>query len=205
MSSRTLLFLVSGALAFGVSLTAIPRADAAPSYPRNIEAQLKLNYAPPCSICHLNGQTGDGTPIEPFAWSMRARGLSGDKGTLSPALSADEADNADSDGDGIPDIEELMHGTDVNSPANDCIIPAGIQVEDGQCTPGVQATPTLGCTIDLRGSRGSASFALLLGIALVGLARLRRRKGMLEIPRSHAQSTHGGEKFQQARTPDDSR
>jgi uncharacterized protein (TIGR03382 family) len=153
-------------------------AHAAPNFPRNIQSELKLDYAPPCSICHVNGQTGEGTPIELFAWSMRARGLTGSRNSLVPALMADETDNVDSDGDGITDIDELRNGTDVNSPANDCIIPSGTHIEAGQCTPGTPASPLEGCALtslpDRRSSTEPPLAAALLLLALVALERRRR-------------------------------
>lgn len=166
--------LVPSFCVVAIALTLVSSADAAPDYPRNIESHLGMNYAPPCSICHLHGQTGDGTPIEPFAWSMRARGLTGSRDTLTPALDADQADKVDSDGDGITDIDELKNGTDVNSPANDCIIPSGTHIDEGQCTPGVQASPSLGCSVGKRGSPDTSGFAVLIGMSLALAARWRR-------------------------------
>jgi len=184
MTSKTLPLLLSWAL-FGALETCATLAGAAPSYPRNIQSNLKLNYAPPCSICHQNGQTGDGTPIEPFAWSMRARGLTGSKNTLTPALTADQADDVDSDGDGITDIDELKNGTDVNSPANECIIPSGTSIDPGQCTPGAQASPTLGCDLSaVPPAPGAERFgpAILMGFIV---AAVRRRFGrVLSAPRA---------------------
>ncbi len=166
-------------------------AEGAPEFPRRIASTLDLNYEPPCSICHVNGQTGDGTPIELFAWSMRARGLTGDTGSLTPALMADEADRVDSDGDGITDSNELKNGTDVNSAANDCIIPSGTTLRNGQCTPGVQASPSLGCSVSRAGSLGRGSVwvvaAWLLGVLTVGrrrVGRLGKRTKAHELQRS---------------------
>jgi apolipoprotein D and lipocalin family protein len=170
MTLRTLVSAFSAVAALAV--LARP-AVAAPNFPRNIQSDLKLNYAPPCSICHVHGQTGDGTPIEPFAWSMRGRGLTGSRGTLTSALMADEADNVDSDGDGVSDIDELRKGTDVNSPANDCIIPSGTAIDDGQCSPGVQPSPSLGCHLGHDGDLQGALWVLGLAGSL-GWARRRR-------------------------------
>jgi hypothetical protein len=102
---------------------------------------------------------------------MRARGLTGSRDTLSPALTADETDNVDSDGDGITDVDELKNGTDVNSPANDCIIPSGTPIDDGQCTPGSQVSPTLGCTAGAStattGPRSMSVWVLIFLLALI--------------------------------------
>jgi len=158
-------------------LTAATSARAVPSYPKKIESTLGLDYTPPCSICHENGQTGNGTPIEAFAWSLRARGLTSNRNSITTALTADQNDDVDSDGDGIPDIKELEDGTDVNSPANDCLIPSGTKITEGQCTPGVQPSPTLGCALAPRGSCEPLPPITLAFVAVVGLAlRSRRRR-----------------------------
>ncbi len=206
--SRTSLALVTALLASLVS----PAALASPTFARGIEQTLGLNYEPPCSICHQLGKTSAATPIEPFALSMRKRGLgegggsakgSGGQGGpggpdggpggsgggpggsgggpggggVTQAILADESDEVDSDGDGITDVEELRHGTDVNSPANACIIPMGtvVDVDAGQCAPGTQASPSLGCSA--RGSPSSAGACPTGGaLALLALLALTRRR-----------------------------
>ena len=170
MRARPVLWL---APFWGVWLLVVGTARAEPEFPRRIQSTLSLDYAPPCSICHQYGKTGNGTPIEPFAYSMRARGLSGDDSTLVPALTSDEADKVDSDGDGIPDTVELKNGTDPDSVANDCIIPGGTRVDEEQCTPGVQASPGLGCTAG--GARSGTEGPLWI-VALGLLVALRRRR-----------------------------
>jgi MYXO-CTERM domain-containing protein len=163
-------------LATAAFLTSAVSASALPEYPRRIKSTLGLDYAPPCSICHENGQTGDGTPIEPFAWSMRARGLTDDESTLAPALSADQSDLVDSDGDGITDVKELENGTDLNSVANDCIIPPGTTITAGQCTP-AQASPTLGCGIASPSASPRERIAYLtLAVFFVAAVSRRRRR-----------------------------
>ncbi|MGA3123709.1 MAG: thrombospondin type 3 repeat-containing protein [Polyangiaceae bacterium] len=175
MRSRALGIVPYGVVAL---LASAPSAHASRSLPRNIQSDVGLNYQPPCSICHQYGKTGDGTAIEPFAWSMRARGLTGSRKTLTPALDADESDRVDSDGDGIPDIEELRNGTDPNSPANDCIIPDGTAIDDGQCSPGGRASPQLGCSVQgLPGSAGWGLSAEMAIAALVALSLVRRARG----------------------------
>ena len=174
MIHRTLIPPLLAALA--ALAAAESTAYAAPDFPRTIASTLSLDYQPPCSICHQNGKTGDGTPIELFAWSMRARGLTGDHSSLVPALAADETDEVDSDGDGISDIDELKNGTDVNSPANDCIIPTGTVIHSGQCTPAVQASPNLGCSATEGDSSPAPTQAWLVAMGLVGLAVAVRRR-----------------------------
>jgi hypothetical protein len=176
MRPRNLLFSAVAA----ATLLAVPTtAGAVPDFPRAISSALNLNYSPPCSVCHQYGKTGNGTPIEPFAWSLRARGLTGGHGTLQAALAADESERVDSDGDGTPDTVELANGTDPNSPANDCIIPLGATVDAGQCAPS-QASPSLGCTPSDNGSRsgqgGGPGALVLLGMAWTVRRGGRRRR-----------------------------
>ena len=76
-------------------------------------------YEPPCSLCHLRGSTGPGTADTPLALSMKARGLSAsDNTSVDAALDAMVRDKVDSDGDSIPDIQEIEYDTDPNTPAN---------------------------------------------------------------------------------------
>jgi hypothetical protein len=74
----------------------------------------------------------------------------------------------------------------VNSPANDCIIPRGTVIHDGQCTPGVQASPTLGCSFAAGSSPDRA------GIAMFGVLLLAAGEG----PRARA-----GHRGRRARPP----
>jgi len=94
-------------------------AHAKDEFPGQIESDVPgVNYQVPCAVCHIKGNTGGSTPITPFALSLRDRGLSGDRTSLSVALSRLAADGTDSDGDGVGDIDELKAGTDPNSSAN---------------------------------------------------------------------------------------
>jgi hypothetical protein len=142
-------------------------AAASPSYPGLINQHLSLSYVPPCSICHQNGVTGYGTVSTPFGQSMMARGLRAeDPAALAAALDQLAADHTDSDGDGVPDIQELVAGTNPNGPG------------------GVGSTrapqPAYGCGATLAPagpSRGAGvAFSALLLAALVGTALRRRRK-----------------------------
>ncbi|HTA88460.1 MAG TPA: thrombospondin type 3 repeat-containing protein [Polyangiaceae bacterium] len=105
-------------LTFGLSSP----AQAKPEFPSEIQSDLKLSYLVPCSVCHIEDNTGSSTPITPFALALRARGLSGDNGSVGTSLALLAADGVDSDGDGVTDIAELKAGTDPNSSANASLI-----------------------------------------------------------------------------------
>ena len=145
-------------LLLGVALLA-GSARAERQFPSVIASQLQLDYEPPCSVCHLTNKTGAATVTTPFAYSLRERGLS-DRQSLPLALTRLADDQADSDGDGVPDVVELRNATDPNSKANASLI----AVPD----------PSFGCSM-ARPSNGLASALLsVLGMTAAAL-RLRRR------------------------------
>ncbi|MGZ3479278.1 MAG: thrombospondin type 3 repeat-containing protein [Myxococcaceae bacterium] len=130
-------------------------ARASSNYPAEIRAHLGLNYTPDCTLCHSVPSGGYGTVTTPFGTSMRARGLVAQNiQSLDTALDALAAEKTDSDGDGVPDIDELKTGTDPNT--------AG----------GVVPPPTYGC-FDVSGQPGSPLALVPVALALVVL-RLRR-------------------------------
>lgn len=141
-------------------------AFASPTYPPTIQAQLGLTAAPDCILCHRDDAGGVGTVIRPFGRTMIDHfGLTGGSNivALKAALEGDDAEHLDSDGDGVPDIEELRAGTDPNVGASG--------VEAASDVP----LPETGCTFLARppASRAPLSTALA-GLVLV-LARRRRR------------------------------
>jgi hypothetical protein len=119
-------------------------------FPSEMASDLSLSYQVPCSVCHVNGNTGSATPITPFALSMRARGLTGENRSVASALAQLESDAVDSDGDGTSDVAELKAGTDPNSSANASIINdqepgygCGGTAPHGRSAPGAAAVLTL--------------------------------------------------------------
>jgi len=131
-------------------------AHASSIYPAEVRAHLGLSYTPDCSLCHANGQTGFGTVTTPFGTSMRSRGLVAQNiASLDTALDALSAERKDSDGDGVPDIDELKAGTDPN-------------VAGGGAVP----PPSYGC-FDVSGQPGSPLALLPVALAVL-LLRVRR-------------------------------
>jgi len=131
-------------------------AHASSIYPPEIRNHLSLSYTPDCSVCHANGQTGFGTVTTPFGTSMRSRGLVAQNiGSLDTALDALAAERKDSDGDGVPDIDELKAGTNPN-------------VAGGGDVP----PPSYGC-FDVSGQTGSPLALLPVALGLL-LLRVRR-------------------------------
>ena len=134
-------------------------ARAKEQFPREIADHLGTQTTPPCGICHQYAKTGGDTLVTPFAWGMRARGLTG-QDTLLPALDRVRADGVDSDGDGATDVDELIAGTDPNSAAS---TPA---------RPGLVEDPKLGCAVAGADSNQGRGWTWIIAVA--GLLWLRR-------------------------------
>lgn len=89
-------------------------ASAMPTFPSEIQTHLHLSYAPQCTLCH-GSISGGGPVVQPFGDAMLAAGLTVSGGSsLTNALDKLAQENSDSDGDGIPDIDELKTGTNPN-------------------------------------------------------------------------------------------
>lgn len=99
------------------------RAAATPDFPGVVAEHLQLATTPGCELCHA-GTQGRGTVTTPFGVSMRSRGAQAyDNDSIKTALDALAAENTDSDGDGVPDIQELKEGTDPNGSGTETIKP----------------------------------------------------------------------------------
>jgi hypothetical protein len=136
-------------------------ANAKQEFPGEIARHLGAATDPPCGVCHQDGKTGKDTLVTPFAWGMRARGLTG-QDTLLEALDRVRSDAVDSDGDGATDVDELIAGSDPNSAAS---TPA---------MPGTVRDPQLGCAVAGEAREGRAG---ILGLAAsIAVCLIRRRR-----------------------------
>lgn len=146
-------------------------ARATPNFPAAVRSELGLAREPACAVCHRGTATA-GTANTPFASALRERGLRPyDEGALRSALQSLSADQADGDGDGVPDISELAADTDPNQPE---FVP-GTEPTPGP-GPGSEPLtpplpePTYGCGA----ATGSPSLVAALGGLLAFLWRRRR-------------------------------
>jgi hypothetical protein len=157
-SSRAWLgLMLTAALAWGAA------ADAKEEFPREMARHLAAATDPPCGVCHQDAKTGKDTLVTPFAWGMRARGMTG-QDTLLGALDRVRADAVDSDGDGTTDVAELIAGTDPNSAAS---TPA---------SPGTVRDPQLGCAVAPGPRRGGAKTFAFAALVAMCLARCRSKR-----------------------------
>jgi hypothetical protein len=99
-------------------LVTVCAARASENYPDVIRSIVATNQPLPCTLCHTLADGGDGAVTTAFGREMLDFGMKGgDPASLRTALRRNAARGWDSDGDGVPDIEELVYGTDPSSPA----------------------------------------------------------------------------------------
>lgn len=147
------------ALSAGLALLALAAtAEAREEFPGLIAEQLQAPQNPPCGVCHEGGKIGSAaTVFTPFAWTMRAHGLGDSGSSVRTAAQGVKDDGVDSDGDGTPDWQEIVDGTDPNAPG----------------TAMYSQDPQLGCQMG-HGSTGPSAAGWLA--ALLGIMLRRRRR-----------------------------
>ncbi|HEX3774914.1 MAG TPA: thrombospondin type 3 repeat-containing protein [Polyangiaceae bacterium] len=157
--------LCLGALALALTTLVAPRAAvASQNFPIEVQKEWQLANPPDCTVCHQSDQGGEGTATKAFSRTLQREGLvEEDLGSLDKALAADKAQSIDSDGDGIPDFDELQMGLDPN---------------DGPGAFGNFPIPETGCALSLpaRPTPGDAAPWLGALATIVVLGRRRRTK-----------------------------
>jgi hypothetical protein len=155
-------------------------AAASQSYPHQIATTLGLAKDPPCTICHRDLNGGLNTVTKPFGQAMQGFGLrSGDPASLAAAIQKSEQAKADSDGDGVPDVEELEQGKDPNDPSDEPMAAsdAGADASSVTITMLVIPEPEHGCSIASHRRRrfGEVACGGLLLLVASAFGRRRRR------------------------------
>jgi hypothetical protein len=160
----TLLVALGAIAAVCAVVLAPPSALATPNFPPTMREHLALgDYEPACSVCHAGDVRAYDTVFTPFGRALRLNGLvAEDDASLRRALDALDRESIDSDHDTLPDIEEIMAGTDPNRPASFTeLAPAS----------------SYGCSASRIDRDGAVSAGLaLIGVALLGMRRAWRRK-----------------------------
>lgn len=141
-------------------LASSTEASASPAFPGVVRETLALGSAPQCTLCHSTPSGGLGTATTGFATYLRSRGLkAGDTGALRTALQAMIAEKHDTDGDGVPDADELKNGTDPGGTVDASVPPVEYGCGGAHVAP--RGAPSS------RGAIGALALALALGAALV--------------------------------------
>jgi hypothetical protein len=97
-------------------------AHALSTFPGEVNEHLGMECFPSCQLCHTTPAGGAGTATQPFAEEMIREGLNiADPGSLSTALDALQAQGADADvdGDGQNDVDQLAAGENPNADGTD--------------------------------------------------------------------------------------
>lgn len=201
LGSRRLL----GAALLAAGVVVMPRtASASDEFITVLEQKWRIKRLPVagkgCKLCHTSDSGGRGTATQAFGATMfkRAGVKGGDTASLSKGLDYVVKNHTNSDGDPVPDYEEIVRDFTNPNDARDFEVPrepdagtgeggaAGNVGTGGEGTatpPGYYAPPPTedlpppfyhGCALTPQRERASSGAALLL-VALAGCARRVRR------------------------------
>lgn len=159
--SRSLLVL------FGISCSA--PAWASLTFPAQVQSYYGIDTLPAsppgCTLCHRDDAGGPQTVVTPFGRALLARGAAATSlPNLVAALTANEGDGTDSDGDGASDAEELRTGENPN---------VGNGMGSAQ---EVLPLPETGCGVRAASGTSSPGYAAIAVAALLLALRLPRRR-----------------------------
>ena len=138
-------------------------AFASRTYPAELQSAANMPCTPQCTLCHKDMNGGIGTVTKPFGTNMIDVGHLGraNPSTVKPAVDKLKAAGTDSDGDGVPDIQELSQGDDPN-----------VKGAGSLC-----GGPTYGCgaRVEPAGRLDGWAAVAALATAAALVSRLRRR------------------------------
>lgn len=141
--SRHFSFIAAAAFAL-VSFGFSNVAHASDEFPLVIAEVVGAAEPPPCTICHATLAGGTGTVVKPFGRHMRERRLTeNDIDSLKNALAAIQGERYDTDGDGIPDYDELKAGTDPNGNLNTDVAPVAYGCARMSPSPSSESQPVI--------------------------------------------------------------
>jgi hypothetical protein len=150
-------------------------AAASKEYPDVLKKALNVSTLPVagdgCQMCHKDDNGGEHTINKRFGTTLESFGLkSQDPNSLIGALRLDQAQGSDSDGDGVPDVQEIQAGTNPSVPngVGDAAAPLD---DSASLLPLVQT----GCAIPRHSTRDVPGTAAAILFAIGGLCRRRGR------------------------------
>jgi hypothetical protein len=83
--------------------------EASQRFPVVVQSSLGLAKAPPCTLCHQTDRGGENTTTQPFGRTVQRFGaVKKNDASLVHALEQANEEGTDSDGDCVPDIDELV-------------------------------------------------------------------------------------------------
>jgi hypothetical protein len=108
-----------GAVLFAAAAALVsPSVLASPDFPTALAAAVPMPCVPTCDVCHITAAGGPGN-VRPDGFADTLRDDYGlflqQPGTVEPAVEAARAAQMNTDGDEMPDIDELVIGRNPNS------------------------------------------------------------------------------------------